>query len=1049
MSGSAGQIGRKELLERSRLERAARQTQKQKEIAAQQIQAFYRGRRSKKREQRRVREAQRASLESSLDGKVPLSGAQLVVLLRQFLFYYSPKTDSVLLLKLAKLLCVSLATDDGYHAHLFHGSAEMLGIWGAQMRKVCLYLTRLLDEVRSNDGISTIVFALWLCLDAKSWPWVKKESSPQVGQTINERQMDVFFYLANRDMYPRLATAIHRLTCGLISPPVAVHLPSSSSSSSTVSDSSSVVPKPFALSVSDKNTLARLIAIALRPSSSSPSSSSSSSVSSSSSSSSSSSFFASERKSAAESEDKVWVLVASHIFSVPLLATRFANGGLSTITQTLQKPAIFNKICNAVIDHGASLPKNIRAWEGLEPASQNSCYLLGNLVELGTSSPGPYQTNYLNALRLLLQSLPPHALPQDSSGVLMHPLLKSQLLLLRHRDFLHSVARTLEKGPTGDAQIVTMLLLALLNKWADASNTDVLNTLVFSTNAVTALWKLLVDQGVLRMFRGDEQFDTRTLSQVSEMVSLFCLCYAHLLFILDDQEFFVNEHPFPLREVAHMVEFFKLLLLQYYWKDTSQRVALTAQELDSDEEEEVEGKRAPKIAPNQLQSCLTRVFLNLRDRYARKPFCPPDVWLMQIPVTVFQEELSRGTDRAVQLLQNIPFVLPFDARVQIFYRNIAADQEEWKEGGLEFDHGRGVHAVIRRNNILVDGFEKLFGLGNRLKGRVQITFIDENGMQEAGIDGGGLFKEFLTVLLKDALHPDRGLFRSTADNSLCPNPDSSLILDRGEHLQMFQFLGRIVGKALYDGIQIEPQFANFFLRECLGRTNTADELVCLDPELYKHLMFLKTYEGNIEDLALNFSLNRVSLGETTEIDLIPNGRNIPVTRENRLQFVMYMADYRLNKETKPQSRAFVAGMHDIINLEWLRMFSSDELSLLISGAPHIDLEDLRRNTNYANGYSDSHELIKWFWEVLKSFDAPTQADFLRFATSCPRAPLLGFKALYPKFCIQHMNAGPDQAMLPTSSTCMNLFRLPRYFSKEQLRGKLLYAIKAGTGFGLT
>lgn len=37
-----------------------------------------------------------------------------------------------------------------------------------------------------------------------------------------------------------------------------------------------------------------------------------------------------------------------------------------------------------------------------------------------------------------------------------------------------------------------------------------------------------------------------------------------------------------------------------------------------------------------------------------------------------------------------------------------------------------------------------------------------------------------------------------------------------DHLEYFRFVGRVVGKALYDGIQIEPQFANFFLRKCLG-----------------------------------------------------------------------------------------------------------------------------------------------------------------------------------------------------------------------------------------
>ena len=52
--------------------------------------------------------------------------------------------------------------------------------------------------------------------------------------------------------------------------------------------------------------------------------------------------------------------------------------------------------------------------------------------------------------------------------------------------------------------------------------------------------------------------------------------------------------------------------------------------------------------------------------------------------------------------------------------------------------------TIRRSSVFEDGFSYLNELGPRLKGPVAIQFIDEFGMPEAGIDGGGLFKEFLT-----------------------------------------------------------------------------------------------------------------------------------------------------------------------------------------------------------------------------------------------------------------------------------------------------------------
>ena len=46
--------------------------------------------------------------------------------------------------------------------------------------------------------------------------------------------------------------------------------------------------------------------------------------------------------------------------------------------------------------------------------------------------------------------------------------------------------------------------------------------------------------------------------------------------------------------------------------------------------------------------------------------------------------------------------------------------------------------------------------------------------------------------------------------------------------------------------------------------------------------------------------------------------------------------------------AFRNGLADVVNIDWLRMFNSAELQVLISGAPvPIDLQDLRQHTNYS------------------------------------------------------------------------------------------------------
>lgn len=95
----------------------------------------------------------------------------------------------------------------------------------------------------------------------------------------------------------------------------------------------------------------------------------------------------------------------------------------------------------------------------------------------------------------------------------------------------------------------------------------------------------------------------------------------------------------------------------------------------------------------------------------------------------------------------------------------------------------------------------------------------------------------------------------------------------------------MLGKALYEGILVDIKFARFFLSKWLGKQGFLDDLASLgslDPNLYRGLLQLKNYTGNVEqDLALNFTVSDEELGTTITTDLIPGGSNISVTRENR------------------------------------------------------------------------------------------------------------------------------------------------------------------------
>ena len=172
-----------------------------------------------------------------------------------------------------------------------------------------------------------------------------------------------------------------------------------------------------------------------------------------------------------------------------------------------------------------------------------------------------------------------------------------------------------------------------------------------------------------------------------------------------------------------------------------------------------------------------------------------------------------------------------------------------------------------------------------------------------------------------------------------------------------------------------------------------------------------------------------------------------MTASNRLHYIFLVAHYRLNYQIDAACRSFARGLSDLVPLNVLQLFDQHELRTVISGAQvPIDLVDLEANTHYSGEYHRDHPTIRAFWKSLQAFDDLQRRQFLKFVTSCSRPPLLGFKELQPSFCVHSV---PEEDRLPTSSTCINLLKLPVVRDERILREKLLYAIEANAGFDLS
>ncbi|KAF3313412.1 hypothetical protein TWF173_005921 [Orbilia oligospora] len=391
------------------------------------------------------------------------------------------------------------------------------------------------------------------------------------------------------------------------------------------------------------------------------------------------------------------------------------------------------------------------------------------------------------------------------------------------------------------------------------------------------------------------------------------------------------------------------------------------------------------------------------------------------------------------LLVHNPKVLDFDNKRNYFNRRLHT-RVPGRDSSLNYGP---LQLNVRRDQVFMDSYRSMhYKRGDEIKySKLNIRFQGEEG-----VDAGGVTREWFQVLARQMFNPGYALFLPVASDrtTFHPNRMSSV---NSEHLSFFKFIGRIIGKALYEGRVLDCHFSRAMYKRILGQNVSLKDMENLDLEYYKSLQWM--LKNTIEDvLLLSFSVDTDDFGVERVLDLVPNGSNIPVTDENKEDYVKKVTQFRLVGSVKEQMDHFLQGFHDIVPAELIAIFNEQELELLISGLPDIDVDDWRNNTEYQN-YTASSPQVQWFWRAVRSFDKEERAKLLQFVTGTSKVPLNGFKELegmngYSKFNIHRDYGNKDR--LPSSHTCFNQIDLPEYETYEHLRKNLLTAITAGAEY---
>lgn len=200
------------------------------------------------------------------------------------------------------------------------------------------------------------------------------------------------------------------------------------------------------------------------------------------------------------------------------------------------------------------------------------------------------------------------------------------------------------------------------------------------------------------------------------------------------------------------------------------------------------------------------------------------------------------------LLVNNPRVLDFDNKRNYFSQQLHKRPSEARE------HRHTVQLNVRRARVFEDSFQHLQRkTGDQIKyGKLNVRFYDEEG-----VDAGGVTREWFQILARQMFDPNNALFQPCAADKQTYQPNKNSWVNP-EHLSFFKFVGRVIGKAIYDGRLLDAYFARSLYRQLLGKPVDYKDVEWVDPEYYKSLCWILENDPTVLDLTFSVEADEVS-----------------------------------------------------------------------------------------------------------------------------------------------------------------------------------------------
>ena len=321
--------------------------------------------------------------------------------------------------------------------------------------------------------------------------------------------------------------------------------------------------------------------------------------------------------------------------------------------------------------------------------------------------------------------------------------------------------------------------------------------------------------------------------------------------------------------------------------------------------------------------------------------------------------------------------------------------------------------------------------------------VDFDG--ESSIDQGGPFRDTLLQAVTDLEQSHVRMVVPVPNNrnnqgefgrdKFVPNPTYV----SSQHLQMWQFVGKLMGVALRINNPLPFNFPSIVWKLIVMQGVDRRDLRGIDESFCRiHESILVCAKGEVEEYEM---YHQVVNNAGEEVPLFDGGETVLVTGENNTEYVTKCEQFRLAEFTK-QCAAMREGLSTVVPIGLLNLWTWEQLESNVCGRKGFDIELLKKHAEFRDGHSSDAEFQNWLWMSLSNFSDEEKEDFLRFCWGRSRLPIAEDGWTHPFTVVSKRG---DDDTLPSGHTCFFQIDIPRYSTQEIMEKRLKIALTWGNG----